>query len=279
MNKENKYNEGQILRKYRSLRRTANRTFGPKLAEDLAQDSILAILEGKNIEQRNVFSLIDSARRRGGSAYSHRSGSVEPSMPNAKDFNAGIISSERHRANFEDTERHRANLFTFVFLVSMLKRPREIQCVILKDTYEFTLLEISHFFGVSESRASQIYTAAKERLKKVALSQGLSSREQRIEQQESPRVLSQELQVIESLPIETLRDLEKIQRAQDARKSELAKRAFFKIPKAVFSFTRENEKENQRKMPRVAKIKLEGKSFICPKMAKTTINFWTQKSN
>lgn len=272
-------NEDEILRKYKSLRRTAERTFGPKLADDLTQDSILAILEGKNIKQRNSFSLIDSARRRGGSAYSRRGGSFEPSMPNAKGFNANNVCPERHRADNQSPERHRADLFNFVFLVSTLKRPREIQLMILHNTYEFTMLEISHYLGVSESRVSQMHTAAKERLKKVALSQGLSSSEQRVEQREKPSALSQEFKIIESLPSETLRDLEAIQRTQDEGKSELATRAFFKIPKAVFSFTRENKKENQTEKPRMAKIKLEGKSFICPKMATPTINFRTQKSN
>lgn len=272
-------NEKELLRKYEGLRRTAKRIFGSQFGEDVAQESALRILEGKSIKQRNYHALVDAANSRGIRAYSRRSRAFEPSQPNAEWDESQVVYGDGSGTSYESEKRHREIIFNFVHLVSKLKESKLIEIMVLHESYEWTLKEISICFGVTESRISQRYSLAKKLLKKIAIREGLSPCEQESQQQTGTRVLPQELQVIESLPIETLRDLEKIQRTQDERKSELAKRAFFKIPKAIFSFTGKNKKENQREMPRMAKIKLEGKSFICPRMEKKTINLWIQKSN
>lgn len=273
------YDEKELLRKYTRLRKRAKYVFGNQMGEDVAQESIIKFLEGKNINQNDYFSLIDATRKKRSGAYYSRNGIIEPTQPNAEFFDSETFSKNGSGSIDESEGRHQENIFSFIRLVSMLKTPELMQIIILKDTYEWTLFEISKCFGVSESRISQRYTLSKKLLKKIAIKEGLLSREQRKVQQTESRVLSQEIKIIESLPIETLNHLEEIQRAQDERKSELAKRAFFKIPKTLFCFTRKNKKEYQTKMPRMAKIKLEGKSFICPRMEKKTINFWTQKSN
>lgn len=272
-------NEKELLRKYEGLRRTAKRIFGSQFGEDVAQESALRILEGKNIKQRNYYAIIDAADSRSIRAYSRRSRAFEPSQPNAEWDESQIVYGDGSGTSNESEKRHREIIFNFVHLVSKLKEPRLIEIMVLHESYEWTLKEISFCFGVSESRISQRYSLAKKLLKKIAIREGLSPCEQEPQQQTSSRALSQEIEIIESLSSETLSCLEVIQRTQDERKSELAKRAFFKIPKAVFGFVPKNQIKNKREMPRMAKIKLEGKSFICPRMEKKTINLWIPKSN
>ena len=269
----------QVTRKYKQLRKLSFRTFGKQLGEDIAQEAALGLCEGKSLKQQNYFAIVDAARKRGSGSYCDRSGNIEPTRPSYEEFDPSAFSVKGYRADSSNSEGYRADIFNFIQAVSMLTNPRHIQSLILINTYEFTLLEVSKFFGVTESRVSQIHTLSKERIKKVFISQGLLPSEQSEMQQTKPRLLSSENQIVESLPVETLRDLEEIQRTKAIRESELAARAFFKIPKAVFIFNRKTEKKDQGASSPMAKIKLEGKSFICPKMEKKTINFWPQKSN
>lgn len=271
--------EKDILKKYTRLRKRSRRIFGHLLGEDVAQESIIKFLEGKDVKQNDSYSLYDAARKSRSGTYHRRNGAVEPSQPNAEWCDTEAIYGEGSRADNESSERHFKSLFDFVHLISHLKKPKLIQIIILKDIYEWTLFEISQCFGVSESRISQEYTLSKKLLKKIAITQGLLPREQRISEQEIERVLSQNFKIIPAVQSGTEKEMESFQSKEIERRPFMGAQALFEIPKTIFSFTRKNEKEYQKEMPRMAKIKLEGKSIICPQVEKKTINFWPQVSN
>jgi len=270
--------EKTILKKYEQLKRLSSRVFGKQAGEDVAQEAIISFLEGRGIRQSNRFAIIDAARKRRSGTYRYRDGVNEPSQPNVWMPDTNFVYDDGLGPINESTDRYREDLFTFIRLVSHLKKPKLIQMVLLHESYEWTLLEISRFSGVTESRISQQITLSKKLLKKIAIHEGILTSEQGGGEQESSGILPPENKSIAHCFEEPFEELAEIQRTENERKSQLATRAFFKIPKTLFGITRENETKDPKQKPRMAKIKLERESFICPKMEKTTINFWPQKS-
>lgn len=267
--------EEDILRKYKRSRKCARRLFGSQLGEDVAQEVALGVLEGKKVKQNDTYSCIDAARKPGSGAYYNRAGVVELSMPNRKTENTCIIDGIGEAPDNESTTGYLKNIFNFVQIISSLKRPKLIQIIILKDTYELTLFEISKLFRVSESSISQQYSLSKKLLKEISVKKGLSSCEQETRERKGPRLLSQKIKALRQLQENSSSSLAKVYNKEEGRVPVLSEQSFFKIPKAVFSFIPRNKDKDQKPFKRMDQKKLEGARFICPQMEKKTINFWT----
>lgn len=253
----------KILEKYNRVRKLSRKVFGKQFGEDVAQEAALRLSEGRALKQNDYFTVVDAVRRPSLRAYT-RGGRITQHLLECQfEERANPIHGTTQIFSNDGDAGYRESIFRFVQVVSMLEKPRDIQIVILHDTYEWKLLEISKFFGVSESRISQIYTAAKKQLKETALSQSISPGQQSQMQSPGPSVLSSNPEIIPALQSQGLEVFSGIQKEETIGKFELAKRAFFEIPQAVFpSFFRPKIK-NETSPARVATEKLESESTIC----------------